>query len=84
MKSPPECIPCSVNQALRTAKMAGVDEEAQIKAVNEAMRVLTGVDRNMSPAVISKIQNALLQADHNPGTIDGILGAQTHAALRAY
>ncbi len=53
MKSPPECIPCSVNQALRTAKMAGLDEETQKKAVMEAMRVLAEGDHNTSPAVIA-------------------------------
>ena len=29
MESAPECLPCAVNQVLRTAGMAGLDEEAQ-------------------------------------------------------
>jgi uncharacterized protein with ATP-grasp and redox domains len=53
MKAPPECIPCSVSQALRTAKMAGLDEESQKRAVKEAMRVLAAEDHDTSPAVIA-------------------------------
>jgi uncharacterized protein with ATP-grasp and redox domains len=53
MKSPPECIPCSVRQALRTARMAGLDEVSQKRAVMEAMRVLAEEDHDSSPAVIA-------------------------------
>ncbi len=41
-------------------------------------------ETNMSPAVISRIQRALLQERHNPGPIDGILGPQTRAAVTSY
>jgi len=41
-------------------------------------------ETNMSPAVISRIQRALLQSRHNPGPIDGILGPQTRAAVISY
>jgi uncharacterized protein with ATP-grasp and redox domains len=53
LKSPPECIPCSVRQAMRTARMAGLNEELQKQAVMEAMRVLAQEDHNTSPAVIA-------------------------------
>jgi uncharacterized protein with ATP-grasp and redox domains len=53
LKSAPECIPCSVRQVLRTAKMAGLGEEAQKKAMREAMRVLAELDHGVAPAVLA-------------------------------
>ena len=53
MRSAPECIPCAVNQALRTAQMARLDEEAQKWAVRQAMRVLADLDHGAPPAVIA-------------------------------
>lgn len=41
-------------------------------------------ETNMSPSVISRIQRALMAANHNPGPIDGILGPQTRAAVTSY
>jgi uncharacterized protein with ATP-grasp and redox domains len=53
LRSYPECIPCSVRQALRTAKMAGLDERAQMKAVTAAVKVMAGLDYGAPPAVIA-------------------------------
>jgi uncharacterized protein with ATP-grasp and redox domains len=53
LKAAPECIPCSVNQAIRTARMAGLDEEAQKHAARVAMRVLADLDHGAPPAVIA-------------------------------
>jgi uncharacterized protein with ATP-grasp and redox domains len=53
LRSYPECIPCSVRQALRTAKMAGLDERAQMKAVTAAVKVMSGLDYGAPPAVIA-------------------------------
>lgn len=39
---------------------------------------------NTTPDVVRRIQTALDQAGHNPGPIDGVLGAQTMAAVKAY
>jgi peptidoglycan hydrolase-like protein with peptidoglycan-binding domain len=35
-------------------------------------------------ADVARVQNALKQAGHDPGPIDGVMGAQTSAALKAY
>jgi peptidoglycan hydrolase-like protein with peptidoglycan-binding domain len=36
------------------------------------------------PAHVERAQKALKQAGHDPGPVDGVMGAQTSAALRAY
>ena len=41
-------------------------------------------ETNVSPAVISQIQKALLESGHDPGPIDGILGMKSRAALKTY
>ncbi len=41
-------------------------------------------ETNMTRALGTKIQSALLKAGFNPGPIDGIIGSQTTAALKSY
>ncbi|MEO0320362.1 MAG: peptidoglycan-binding domain-containing protein, partial [Pseudomonadota bacterium] len=41
-------------------------------------------ETNTTPGVIRKVQIALRRAGYNPGGVDGVLGAQTISALRAY
>ena len=53
MESAPECIPCAVSQVVRTARMAGLDDEAQKEAARAAMRVLAELDHGAAPAVIA-------------------------------
>lgn len=53
MESAPECIPCAVSQVVRTARMAGLDEETQKEAARAAMRVLAELDHGAAPAVIA-------------------------------
>ena len=78
MVSPPEERRISIPEEYQTVTKTELVSEGTM----EWRRVLC--ETNMSPAVISKIQNALLQAGHNPGRIDGVLGSQTNTALRAY
>jgi len=53
LRSYPECFPCSINQALRTVKMAGLGEAAQREAVLAAERALVGTDHEVPPAVVA-------------------------------
>lgn len=53
MRSAPECIACSINQALRTARLAGVDEETQMKALKRAVEALAEADMTRPPAVLA-------------------------------
>jgi hypothetical protein len=39
---------------------------------------------NTTPGVVSRIQTALDKAGYNPGPIDGVIGAQTMAAVTSY
>ena len=53
MRSAPECIPCAINQALRTAKLAGVDEAVQMEALKRAVEALAASDMSEPPAVLA-------------------------------
>jgi hypothetical protein len=50
--------------------------------VMEWRRVLC--ETNMGADIISRIQNALMMNGHDPGPIDGVMGPETHRALRGY
>jgi hypothetical protein len=39
---------------------------------------------NTTPDIVARIQTALDKAGHNPGPIDGVIGAQTMAAVTSY
>ncbi len=41
-------------------------------------------DTNITPDVVRQLQTALNNAGHSPGTIDGIVGAQTLRAVQSY
>lgn len=68
MRSSPECIPCSVRQAIRTARIAGLDEEAQNEIARRAMEVLIGLDHAEPPAVLAT--RAIRSGDHLLSSID--------------
>ncbi len=53
MRSAPECIPCAIDQALRTARQAGVDEATQIRALKRAVEALAEEDMSRPPAVLA-------------------------------
>jgi uncharacterized protein with ATP-grasp and redox domains len=53
LRSAPDCIPCAINQALRTARLAGVDEEVQMKALKRAVETLANEDLSQPPAVLA-------------------------------
>ena len=48
----------------------------------EWQRVLC--ETNVTPEIISRIQNALANSGFDPGPIDGVLGRRTHGAIKAY
>jgi uncharacterized protein with ATP-grasp and redox domains len=53
LRSAPECIPCAINQALRTARLAGVDEATMMKALKRAVEALAEEDMTRPPAVLA-------------------------------
>lgn len=62
MRSDPECLPCSVRQALRTVTMAGLGEEIQRKAVEAAEKAVRGMDLSVPPAIVATA--AMRAAEH--------------------
>lgn len=55
MRSKPDCIPCSVRQALTTAKLASADEGLQREMVDRAMGVLLGYPLERPPAEMATV-----------------------------
>jgi len=41
-------------------------------------------ETNMTRDMVSKIQDALMKAGHNPGATDGVMGSQTQMAIKSY
>jgi len=41
-------------------------------------------ETNVTPEIISRIQNALVNSGFDPGPVDGILGMHTHRAIKDY
>lgn len=62
MRSDPECLPCSVRQALRTAMIAGLGEEIQRQAVRAAEAAVKDTDLAVAPAIVAT--RAMRAAEH--------------------
>ncbi len=41
-------------------------------------------ETNATPGLVTKIQQALLKAGHNPGPIDGVMGSATQSAIKSF
>jgi len=54
MKTYLECIPCFLRQSLEAAKLAGVDEDAQKKIMDEVSVLLPGFSLNVTPPEIAR------------------------------
>ena len=67
-------IPAEYGQVTRTEQVT--------EGHMEWRRILC--ETNVDAGTISRIQQALLNAGHNPGPIDGVIGSQTNAALKSY
>lgn len=67
MKYSIDCLPCLLQQAVRTAKKHLPNEEDQIVLVKEIMATMAAMERNVSaPYIAHKIQIALKKALNNP------------------
>jgi uncharacterized protein with ATP-grasp and redox domains len=67
MKYSIDCLPCLLQQAVRTAKKYLADEADQIRLVKEVMGIIAVSDNNVSaPYIAYKIQAALTRALNNP------------------
>jgi peptidoglycan hydrolase-like protein with peptidoglycan-binding domain len=56
----------------------------KLVAAAAAMVLMTVPHATAGDSVVRRAQEALKQAGHDPGPIDGVAGARTTAALRAY
>jgi peptidoglycan hydrolase-like protein with peptidoglycan-binding domain len=56
----------------------------KLLATAAAMLLMTVPHATARDSAVTRAQEALKQAGHDPGPIDGVVGARTTAALRAY
>ncbi len=69
-----------------------VEVPAEYQTVTRTLEVSEGqmawspilCETNVSPGLVKEIQNALLQAGHDPGPVDGRIGAQTVSAVSSF
>ena len=85
MKSKPDCLHCSVKQALSAARAAGVDEVRQLEAVRAAVAAMRDFSLDFTPAHNSTLA---LRAAHEALGNDDPFAAQkrryNELALRMY
>ncbi|MDH3604443.1 MAG: peptidoglycan-binding protein [Candidatus Tectomicrobia bacterium] len=89
---PGEYKSMQVKQLVEPARFKRIVEPAQYREVNKRVKVKDGrvewqpvlCKTNVSENIIRSIQQALKQANHNPGPVDGVLGARTVTAIEAY
>ncbi|MBT8366832.1 MAG: peptidoglycan-binding protein, partial [Deltaproteobacteria bacterium] len=88
----------AVYKSVKVRKLASAPKErripisAEYRTVTKTEKVTEGnmewrqilCETNVSADVITKIQMALQRAGYNPGDIDGVLGRQTHDAMKSY
>lgn len=85
MRSKPDCLPCSVKQALSAARAAGVDEGRQLEVVRAAVQAMRHFSLDFTPAYNSTLA---LWAAHQALGNDDPFAAQkrqyNHLALQMY
>jgi peptidoglycan hydrolase-like protein with peptidoglycan-binding domain len=57
---------------------------ALLAAITATFLVITAVPALAGDAAVEQAQQSLKQAGHDPGPVDGVAGARTTAALKAY
>ena len=81
-----------VKKLVEPARFKRIVEPPQYREVKKRMKVKNGrvewqpvlCETNVSPTIIRSIQQALKQANYNPGPVDGVLGTRTVTAIEAY
>jgi hypothetical protein len=81
-----------VRKLVEKPKERRIDIPAEYQEVTDRVLVSEGqlewrpilCETNTTPDVVRKLQSALRKAGHNPGSIDGVLGRSTMAAVNAY
>ena len=76
-------VSCTSLVMLASLVIAAVGE-AQSPVRAKPATTATAQSKKPTPERIREVQKALLEAGHDPGPIDGILGPRTKAALRQY
>ena len=85
-------------QTVRVTKMVSPPQEkripipAEYETVSRTDKVSEGYmewkrvlcETNLTHDMVSKIQDALIKAGHDPGPVDGMFGPQTQSAIKSY
>ena len=89
---PGEYKTVKVKKLVEPARFTHIVEPPKYREITKQVKVKNGrlewqpvlCQTNMSPAIIRSIQEALKQANFNPGPVDGVLGSKTIAAVESY
>ena len=89
---PAEYKTVKVRKLAEPAKEKRIGIPAQYQTVTKTEKVGEGrlqwrpilCETNVTPDIVSRIQQALLAKGHNPGRVDGVIGSQTMSAVRSF
>jgi hypothetical protein len=89
---PAEYTSVKVRKLVSSAQTRAIPIPAEYQTVTRREKVTEGgmdwrrimCETNITSDVVMSIQRALQSAGHNPGRIDGVIGAETASAIRAY
>ena len=76
------CGPTTCGSRILEGWQAPYDATVTVRLRAAGMPILCKT--NTTPGVVARIQTALDKAGHNPGPIDGVIGAQTMTAVTSY
>ncbi|MEM7221857.1 MAG: peptidoglycan-binding domain-containing protein [Pseudomonadota bacterium] len=92
VKIPAEYGTVKVSKLVEPASERRIPIPAEYQTVNKTEQVSEGhlqwrsilCETNVTPDIVSRIQEALLAKGYNPGPIDGVLGSDTMAAVKDF
>ncbi len=89
---PAEYSTVKVQKLVRSPQENRIPIPEQFETVTKTIKVAEGqmawrpilCETNITPEVVTDIQEALLKKGHNPGPIDGVLGTRTMEAVKSF
>ncbi len=92
VKIPAEYSTVKVQKLVEPAKERRISIPAEYQTVSKTEKTSDGhmewrpilCETNVTRDIVSRLQQALRAKGHNPGRVDGVLGAQTMAAVKSF
>ncbi|NIA71389.1 peptidoglycan-binding protein [Pelagibius litoralis] len=92
VKVPAQYDTVRVRKLLEPSKEKRLAIPAQYQTVSKTEKVTEGnlewrpilCETNVTPGIVTRIQNALLSKGYNPGRLDGVIGSDTMSAVQSF